>query len=173
MLRKFTAPKEVKRQRERMWAVPLDGGSTADSRVSHCKAHTMQSWFIWFLSLPNEHVVLFPNAAIWRESGLLQCSSVNAEPLWVCGWWWLLLWSHQPAVDHWRGQNTLSWHSRLLVTRIVSSFSVVSLVQDLQSACQFSPSSKHPIKQADWGGSGPYWLGAAQLETGGSWPVGL
>ena len=31
----------------------------------------------------------------------------------------------------------MSWYSSLLVTRIVSSFSVVSLVQDLQSACHF------------------------------------
>ena len=31
MLREFTGPEEVERQRERMWAVPLDGGSTADS----------------------------------------------------------------------------------------------------------------------------------------------
>ena len=49
--------------------------------ASHCKAHTMQSWFIWFLILPKEHVVLFPEAAIWRESGLLKCSNVDAEPV--------------------------------------------------------------------------------------------
>ena len=29
------------------------------------------------------------------------------------------------------------------------------------------------MKQADWGGSAPYWLGAAQLEAGNSWLVGL
>ena len=41
------------------------------------------------------------------------------------------------------------------------------------SACHFSPSSKHLVKQADWGGSAPNCLGVAQLEVGSSWPVGL
>ena len=65
---------------------------------------------------------------------------------WVCGWWMLFFWSHQPVVHYQRGEDTLSWHSSLLFARIVSSFSVLSLMQDLQSACQFSPSSKHPMK---------------------------
>ncbi len=35
-----------------------------------------------------------------------------------------------------------------------------------------SLSSKHPLKQADCGESATYWLGAAQLKAGVSWPVG-
>ena len=46
-------------------------------------------------------------------------------------------------------------------------------MQDLQSPCWLSSSSKHLMEQADWGGSAPYWLEAAQLEVSGSWPVGL
>ena len=33
------------------------------------------------------------------------------------------------------------------------------------------PVSKHPMKQADCGGTTPYWLGAAQLKAGDSFPV--
>ena len=36
----------------------------------------------------------------------------------------------------------------------------------------FTLSSKHPLKQADRGGSAPYWLGDAQLEADGSGPLG-
>ena len=46
-------------------------------------------------------------------------------------------------------------------------------MQELQSACQFSPNSKHPMEQEYCGRPTPYWLGAAQLEVGSSWPVGL
>ena len=39
---------------------------------------------------------------------------------------------------------------------------------DLQPACRFCLSSKHPMEQAGCGESTPFWLGAAQLEEGGS-----
>ena len=137
MLSKFTGPKEVKRWKERMKAVPLNGGSTADFREFlnakptpcslgssgsfPCQKNASCSWGcclkgIWSLAVQQRWC--------WAS--------------WVYNWWWLFFWSHQPVVDHCRGQDTLSWHCSLLVARIVSSFSVVSLVQDLQPACQFS-----------------------------------
>ena len=173
MLRKRTGSEEVERWRERMWAVPLYGGSTADSREfvtakpTPCSLGSSGSF-------PYQRNVNSCSLRLPFEGSLVSCSAtmlmLSLLSLWLI---MAVFWSHQPVVDHWRGQDTLSWHSSLLVARIVSSISVVSLVQDLQSACWFSPSSKHPMKQADWGRSVPYWLGAAQLEVGGSWPVGL
>ena len=68
-------------------------------------------------------------------------------------------------------------HSSLLSEELGFSFSlfVACLGQGLTihlSSLQ-TLSSRHPLKQADRGGSTPYWLGAAQLEAGGSCPVGL
>ena len=117
---------------------------------------------MWFLSLPKECIFLFPKAAILRESGLLQCIDVDDESLESTvddGCFSEVI----NLVDYQRGQDTLSWHSSLLVTRIVSCFSVVTLVQELQSACQFSHSSKHLMEQADCGRSAPYWLGLSSL----------
>lgn len=41
----------------------------------------MQSWFVWFLSMPKERVFLFSEAAVSRESRLLQCSNAYVECL--------------------------------------------------------------------------------------------
>lgn len=49
-------------------------------------------------------------------------------------WWWLFSWSHQPHVDHQRGQNALSWHSNL----VVFSF-LLCMVWGLQSPYQSFP----------------------------------
>ena len=54
---------------------------------------------------------------VWSPT-MQQCQCLASR---VHSWWWLFFWSHWPVVDHWRGQDTLSWHSSLLVTRIVSS----------------------------------------------------
>lgn len=59
---------------------------------------------------------------------------------WARGWWWWFSWSHQPDLDHRRGQDTWSWHSSLLVSHKIGCFCILwrlpALVQDLQSARQ-------------------------------------
>ncbi len=113
---------------------------------------------------------------VWSPVGQqCQCPVVSAH-----GWWRLSSWRHQLVVVRQSGQGTWFWHSSLPAAGLAEyyyyyfflfifflpgagitvCFSVVSL------------SSKHPLKQADCGGSATYWLGAAQLKAGVSWPVG-
>ena len=51
------------------------------------------------------------------------------------------------------------------------SFCLVQSCDSLVGEGPLSPT--HPVEQASHGGAAPYWLGAAQLEAGGSCPVKL
>ena len=67
----LAGPEEVVRRRERTRGVPEDGGSTQDRR----------ELLVCFLSLPEERVVLFLQAAAAGESCLLQRCNVDVESL--------------------------------------------------------------------------------------------
>ena len=92
---------------------------------------------------------------------------------WAHGWWWWFSWSHQPDLDHRRGQDTWSWHSSLLVRNKISCFFILWHLPGARFTVCSSDiplSYKHPSKQAD--GGGQHLTGWGQLEAGSNWLVG-
>lgn len=92
---------------------------------------------------------------------------------WARGWWWWFSWSHQPDLDHRRGQDTWSWHSSLLVSHKIGCFFILWRLPGARFTVCSSDiplSYKHPLKQAD--GGGQHLTGWGQLEAGSNWLVG-
>ena len=120
---------------------------------SYCEPNSTYAIFMWFPSMPVKRVFLFSDAAV--------CSYVNVE-------------LPQFMVDDGRILASSTWgrscESPDIPTREPQSC-VFPFIYVLLGAwftvCSsgFGLSSKHPLKQADFDGSAPYWLEDAQLEA--------
>ena len=92
---------------------------------------------------------------------------------WAPSCWWWFSWSHQPDLDHRRGQDTWSWHSSLLVSHKIGCFFILWRLPGARfkvCSSDIPLSYKHPSKQAD--GGGQHLTGWGELEAGSNWLVG-
>ena len=96
---------------------------------------------------------------LYRGQKRISHCKYNAQQPWV--FWFLPLLKESVVL---LSEAAVWWESSLLQCSDVD-------IEPLRSK-GFPLSFKHVIKQADCGESAPYWLEGAQLEAGGSWPVG-
>ena len=143
--------------------------------IPHCEANSMLLGLVRALSLPTERVVLllqFPRAC---QLCFLQGGNIGIQSLEL-----IVYDSPFPGITNVpkifreaQHQGLRDILDNIPVQELVFCRILLLLPGAIVYYPQFGclPVSKHPMKQADCGGTTPYWLGAAQLKVGDSFPV--